>query len=404
MDFDPRHILKEVESRYQAYLSTTFSFRDPALRASFQKALDGTGSLAVGPYIEGRPIFASGLTLEHLCKELLKAMPDEAFLHALDEHYGKRKLYSHQENAIRYLLQDRNVIVATGTGSGKTDAFLFPVLLDLYREFTEGRKPGASPGVRALILYPMNALANDQKRKLRGIARRLKDGGSAFSFTFGEYIGATPYDRKDQRATGDWLREVEKHLPLGEIAFRDDIREAPPDILLTNFSMLEYLLIRPDDSPLFDRGASRHWQTLVLDEAHQYMGIRGAEMGMLMRRLKQRLREGGRAGTFRCIATSATLTGSQEDHGEVAAFASQLFGEPFEPQQVITGDLVEIAAADGKESVARTELHHGDYLDLRKDLKGFSDGQPSPQERESLGEVLQSDSRSFKFSGAVVRA
>ena len=139
----------------------------------------------------------------------------------------------------------------------------------------------------------------------------------------------------------------ESRLP-GELVFRDEMRRSPPHILLTNYSMLEYLLIRPDDSPLFDDGRGAHWQFVVLDEAHQYRGARGMEMGMLIRRLRQRLRDGGRQDPFRCIATSATITSSQddEDRQAVAEFAAELFGELFSMPGVIFGDS-EPVAGDG---------------------------------------------------------
>ena len=134
----------------------------------------------------------------------------------------------------------------------------------------------------------------------------------------------------------------------GELVFRDEMRRTPPHILLTNYSMLEYLLIRPDDSPLFDGGRGAHWQFIVLDEAHQYRGARGMEMGMLIRRLKQRLRDGGRRGPFRCIATSATITSGQgdEDRQAVAGFAEELFGEPFSAPTIVFGESL-LTADDG---------------------------------------------------------
>ena len=104
--------------------------------------------------------------------------------------------------------------------------------------------------------------------------------------------------------------------------------------------MLEYLLIRPDDSPLFDVDRGKRWQFIVLDEAHQYRGAKGMEMGMLIRRLKQRLRDGGRKDPFRCIATSATLSSGEgeEDRQAVAKFAKGLFGEPFSAPGIIFGE------------------------------------------------------------------
>ena len=112
--------------------------------------------------------------------------------------------------------------------------------------------------------------------------------------------------------------------------------------------MLEYLLIRPDDSPLFDGGRGARRQFIVLDEAHQYRGARGMEMGMLIRRLKQRLRAGGRQDSFRCIATSATISSgeSEEDKQVVAEFAEERFGEPFSAPGIVFGESQQ-TAADG---------------------------------------------------------
>ena len=98
--------------------------------------------------------------------------------------------------------------------------------------------------------------------------------------------------------------------------------------------MLEYQLLRPDDCPLFDGPHGRTWTFLVLDEAHQYRGTRGAEMSLLLRRLKQRLRRSGNNQTFRCIATSASLAGGNDDRASVASFATSLFDEPFEADEL----------------------------------------------------------------------
>ena len=250
-------------------------------------------------------------------------------------------LFSHQERAIRGMhLEGRNIVVATGTGSGKTESFLYPILFELYRQYLAGDL--SQPGVRALILYPMNALANDQRARLGKICQDLGEKGSGFRPTFGQYIGQTPEDRWDKWRNA--AAREEERLP-NELVFRREMRANPPHILLTNYSMLEYLLIRPDDSQLFDGNRSAHWQFLVLDEAHQYRGAKGMEMAMLIRRLKQRLREGGRQGEFRCIATSATISSDQGKRARkaVAEFASELFGEPFSVPGVIFGEPRETA-------------------------------------------------------------
>src|SRR5262249_51653861 len=142
---------------------------------------------------EATPVFQRGQTPRELFRELLQTEPDEGFLRALQV---ERPLYRHQEQAIRGAFAGNNVVVATGTGSGKTESFLYPILLHLYQEFLAG---SLGPGVRALILYPMNALANDQRERLGEISRQLSQERSAFQFTFGQYIGETPEDEKDSR-------------------------------------------------------------------------------------------------------------------------------------------------------------------------------------------------------------
>lgn len=342
------------------------------------------------------------MALTDLCAELLGRTPDPGFLHALDGQGGRRLLFSHQEAAIRAVFGGGNVLVATGTGSGKTEAFLYPILLSLYKEFLEGRQPGTDPGVRALILYPMNALANDQKERLRDIAMRLKESGSRFRFTFGEYVGSTPEDKRE--ADEDSLHALEKAREHGELVYREDMRKAPPDILLTNYSMLEYLLIRPKDSTLFDNGAASHWQFIVMDEAHQYTGIRGTEMGMLIRRLKQRLREGGREGDFTCIATSATIVSNDGKLQAIADFASVLFGETFSEKRVILGESAPVGGTP------RVELSAEDYGRLRgagkADLLDFArdkglEVDPRADIPALLGSILLSDSRTLRLIDAL---
>jgi len=392
---DPVNLAEQVEQRYKRYLETTFYFKDRDLRKSFQEAL-GSSHLSKGPYLEATPVFKRGKGTRKLFGELLTDQPDDGFLKAV---LGNRLLYLHQEDAIRKVFSElRNVVVATGTASGKTETFLYPVLLHLYREFQTGQ---LGPGVRALILYPMNALANDQRDKLGGISKLLQDVGSLFKFTFGQYIGETPEDKNDS-----WrhAREhIDQRLP-GELVLRQEMREKPPHILLTNYSMLEYLLIRPNDSPLFDNERARWWTFLVLDEAHQYRGSKGIEMGMLVRRLKRRLREGGRSGPFRCIATSATIAGGESDKAAVANFASELFGEEFLEEDVILGKTESIP------DFGTTSLSLNNYRALRQAINSPSTldlneialrlGLVIPESSDvakKVGYILQHDQRSTKL-------
>ena len=325
-----------IRRRYENYLKTSFYFKDPSLRESFKSALREEGNLLKGPFPELARGFKESLNAQALARECFPHESEDLLPALLD-----RPLYVHQERAVRATHVDQhNIVVATGTASGKTESFLYPIMFELYRQHLAGELQ--EPGVRAMILYPMNALANDQRERLGEICKGLCEAGSGFRPTFGQYIGQTPEDSRDS-----WRHaavRADERLP-GELIFREEMRSGPPHILLTNYSMLEYLLIRPDDSPLFDLDRSRRWQFIVLDEAHQYRGAKGLEMGMLIRRLKQRLRDGGRKDPFRCIATSATMSSgeSEEDKQAVAKFAAELFGEPFSASAVIFGDTQQVS-------------------------------------------------------------
>ena len=312
---DARRWVETIRDRYESYLKASFYFKDDRLRRSFEDALgdlEGDDSaLTKGPFPEPPRSFAPGARAEDVAAEFFPGESSDLTPALLLDG----PLHRHQEDAIRLIYGDgKNTVVTTGTASGKTECFLYPILFELYRQHLDGKLQ--EPGVRALILYPMNALANDQMDRLREIGESLKVGGSDFAPTFGQYIGET---KEEERAK---------------------MRENPPHILLTNYSMLEYLLIRPKDSELFDGERGRHWQFLILDEAHQYRGVKGMEIGMLLRRLKRRLRDGGRNDPFRCIATSATLARdeSDDDRKAVADFARNLFGERFENNSVIFGE------------------------------------------------------------------
>ena len=348
---NPFELTQEIEQKYRDYLKTTFYFKDRELWESFERALKD-GEISKGPYLEATPVFKRGVSPEQLFTELgIKA--ESGFFDALRD-----RLYPHQENAIRRVNEGQNIVVATGTGSGKTEAFLYPILISLYQEFLKGE---LGPGVRALILYPMNALANDQRERLGVIGKILRDKQTSFNFTFGQYIGETPEDEADS------FRHAQDHVASrldGELVFRADMRKSPPNILLTNFSMLEYLLLRPDDSPLFDDGRAKHWKFIVLDEAHQYRGSQGIEMAMLLRRLKQRLTGGGRQEGFNCIATSATLVGGESDKSKVANFASELFGEHFGDDGIILGETEPVTGGNSE------VLQVDDYQYIRDALLG----------------------------------
>ena len=315
MSINPFHAARAIQDSYISYLSSTFSFMDRALQEEFTRLLNQPGRLIKGPILEATPEFARGKTISEmvdtgvLSKSLLK----------LSAISPEMILYKHQEKAItKLLVKRRNLVVATGTGSGKTEAFLLPIVSDLLQEYEQG---SLGPGVRALLLYPMNALANDQVKRLRNL---LKD---CPQITFGRYIGET-LERKNDAL--EHYRKVFSCDPLeNELISREEMRNSPPHILLTNYAMLEYLLLRPKDTVFFDGSLARHWRYLVVDEAHTFSGARGIEMAMLIRRLKERI-FASEDEHLQCVATSATLGNGRHDAPAVVAFASRLFGESFE--------------------------------------------------------------------------
>lgn len=168
----------------------------------------------------------------------------------------------------------------------------------------------------------MNALANDQLKRLRALLEQFPD------ITFGRYTGETK--ENDQEAESAFRDQFPREPRLeNELISRDRMRRTPPHILLTNYAMLEYLLLRPRDCEFFDGETGQYWRFLVIDEAHVYDGASGIEIAMLLRRLKDRVVR-SEQGRLCCIATSATLGRGVQDFPAVTAFASEIFDERFE--------------------------------------------------------------------------
>lgn len=302
---DPFTASDHIVDSYRRYLGSLVPIRDAALAQAMQRTIARTDGLAKGPYLEATPPYERG--------ESLRSLIDAGLLTPSFERYDsaelplRRPLYRHQEQALRKARAGRSFVVATGTGSGKTEAFLLPVLDHLAREITAGT---LRPGVRALLLYPMNALANDQMRRLRKLLAAVPE------VTFGRYIGDT---RASAREAREVFAEQNPGEPLlrNELLSREEMQATPPNLLLTNYSMLEYLLLRPLDLELF---AGDTWRFVIVDEAHVYDGTTGAELAMLLRRVRERVG----ARRLQSIATSATV-GADERPSDVIAFARQLF-------------------------------------------------------------------------------
>ena len=314
---DPLETARQVGANYKRYLKTLLAPRDERLAAAFEAEIDTTTLLTKGPILELTPPYETGATPGQL---IAQGVLHPGFANIFSPAFPiDQPLYVHQELAIRKFLAGRNLVVSTGTGSGKTESFLVPIINTLVEELAQGR---LGPGVRALLLYPMNALANDQLKRLRAVL------GGTPEITFGRYTGETLQDR--DAAERDFLQSNpgQQRLP-NELLSREEMRNAPPHLLLTNYAMLEYLLLRPADIDLFDGPYAGTWRFIVMDEAHVYDGAQGSEVALLLRRLKQRVAP---KRDLQCIATSASLTGSvrNDPHGEAMAFARNLFDAPFE--------------------------------------------------------------------------
>lgn len=215
--------------------------------------------------------------------------------------------YRHQIEAFQRLSGDapRSTIVATGTGSGKTECFMLPVLDDCLQR--------REPGIKTIVIYPMNALATDQARRFAAEVAKLDTRLTVGLYVGGEQTGCSESMRPDQ-----------------VITCRKTLRQHPPDILLTNYKMLDFLLIRPQDRPLWRRNKPGMLRYLVVDELHSFDGAQGTDLACLIRRLRDRL---GAGAELACVGTSATI--GPESKAELLAYASEVFAAPFDEQSII---------------------------------------------------------------------
>lgn len=349
---NPIELAQKLQAALVSYLTTTFDVnrdgQEPELAAAIEASFNLQGALFNGPYLELTPPYRTRQSLKALCE---RGVLSEQLLRLECFNRGMpisvdAPLFTHQERAIRKLvIEQHNVVISSGTGSGKTECFLIPILNDLLSD--------ATPGVRALLIYPMNALVNDQLDRLRSLL-------AGTDITFGRYTSELMQTEEEA------LRHAETPPLPNEVICRDHIQsgEKLPQILITNYAMLEYLLLRPKDSPLFESG---RWRYIVLDEAHTYVGAQGIEVALLLRRLKHRL--GKSRGEIRCVATSATLT--DDDATEAATFAACLFDEPFDEDDIIFGeiDTAYFPEAETAYDVPRGTYNHPEFGALLAEIR-----------------------------------
>lgn len=322
MAFRPIEGSAKIEAQYKRYLTTMFRMNDPDYQEQFLRQINADHAFAKGPYLDAQDFFATGKTTGDLVRD--GVLP--AFFLKYRFHHD-RPLYRHQEIALRKALNGKNIVVSTGTGSGKTESFLMPILAALAEEKEKGT---LGKGVRALLIYPMNALANDQVERMRELLADTPE------ITFGCYTGQTKNEYNN--ALNEYIK-LNKKKPLpNELISRAQMKETPPHLLITNYAMLEYLMVRPGDHALFQDDT---WRFVVLDEAHVYRGSTGIEVSMLLRRLSATLK-----GTkLQFFLTSATL-GDESENNEVASFAQHLCDSFFSSEDIIRAIRVPVPAPE----------------------------------------------------------
>lgn len=405
--------IQQMQVCLKDYIEATYHISHPTLVAQRQEILRTTGVIHQQPYLESTPRYKTGTTFKDLGFDSAAL---EAFTAVSETNGDLNRLiydppYEHQAVSAKLSLVDgRSLVVMTGTGSGKTECFLLPILGKLASEAQRsGQAFGETPAVRAMVLYPMNALVNDQLGRLRLLFadERISDRFISWSgrpARFARYTSRTLYpgvrdSRKDQvrlapirdyyiknletardpsspqqttakalirelqkrgkwpakpdlikwygqrgqrwqdSKTGEFKRAVT--LPKDpELITRHEVQAAPPDILVTNYSMLEYMMMRPLERPIFD--LTRDWLRanpeesflLVIDEAHLYRGAAGTEVALLIRRLCARL--GVPPERLQVICTSASM----QNPDYALEFAAQLTGKQSADFSKVQGDLL----------------------------------------------------------------
>ena len=344
MAFLPVAASAEITKKYKRYLKTIFRFKDPEYQRQFEKLLGSSAQFANGPYLDVTDSFEKGDSLQTLIAK--GKLPKGVSRLDINQ---TRTLYLHQQISTEKALSGKNVVVSTGTGSGKTESFLIPVLSEIIAEHEAGT---LDPGVRAMIIYPMNALANDQMERLRSL---LKDYPE---ITYGSYTGQTKH--RYSEALAEYKKLNDDAIPnVNELISRQQMKDNPPHIMVTNYAMLEYLMVRPDDSVFFEDSSAQKWKYIILDEAHVYTGSTGIEVSMLLRRLRATLKN----DHIKYILTSATL-GDENSDNEVAQFASNLCDARFSASDVIRAHRVNVIPGAGSIS-----LPLDFYRELSEELK-----------------------------------
>lgn len=321
---NPLSVFRALTETYDRFVHTYQGYRNPEIAAWMRQRVEGAGFLWREPFLTLRRTYRAGTPLEGFVERGV-LHPEVLRIFRLapgDPGSPPIRPYAHQSRAIeRVLVDGRNVVVTTGTGSGKSFCFAIPIVSEALRLRDRG-----VGGVKAILVYPMNALANSQYDDLA--ARLAGTGLRVCKYT-------SDLEDDEDAALRAFREETGREEPYdSEVISRQALRERGADILITNYVMLELVLTRFHDRSVFPFGEVSGLRFLVLDEVHTHTGRQGADVACLVRRLKEHT---GTAGKLRCVATSATVDSSSPERAaeQIAGFASELFGEPFGPEDVI---------------------------------------------------------------------
>lgn len=371
----PSEVLSYIQEAYHKYYDSAFWMRDDYLMKERRELLNEHGLTAQEILLEAVLAYPSEVAISDACKDA--GLPEDVAKYLGKVVFGLDfKLRKHQAQSMVTSLapneaEKRNVVVTSGTGSGKTESFLLPVIARLLKERSKGPgsgeiypwwhedwnqsqewsgnrstiSGGPEPAVRSILLYPTNALVEDQISRLRRAAKRACEIHGLPLFHFGRYTSATPggmffpsgslnaAGRKKVRDVSREIKQIEDEAKrlgnaseeirgqfsdpyCGEMLTRWDMIDAPPDILITNVSMLNVMLMRENEEPIFEK--TRDWLrqskdncfSLIVDELHGYRGTAGTEVSLVIRNLIQRLGLDPESPQLRCLGTSASLDGN----------------------------------------------------------------------------------------------
>lgn len=427
----PQHVMSEIQEAVLSYIDTAYWLRDPEIAAERRALLTKPGTLFQDPLLEPVLPYPNKVPALDICEAIgLTAAETDLLLKSVFGSWANATmlLRPHQADALRISLADRDdarhAVITSGTGSGKTESFLLPLVARMILEargwsmndhvnhwwdqtperWTPLRRCSRPAAVRSIVLYPMNALVEDQIARLRRTVRRLHALGGP-QLWFGRYTGATlggsglP-DRGRHRQLSDVAREIRQQVRefdkvahvsedltaqmsdprLGEMVTRWDMVETPPDLLVTNYSMLNVMLMRDTEQPIFT--STREWlesdpsnvMTLVVDELHLYRGTQGAEVAMIVRNLCDRLGLAPDTPQLRVIGTSASLDASS------AAYLEGFFGLDQRNFVTVPGEPLEINSGlplDARAIEARIASNDLSSLDHAVAAACFDDSDPN---------------------------